>query len=118
MAENSQKDTLEASLKDIEARCDAIESCYEFMLAYAAKGITGRESGGVSGELRHYLIGAVHALEGLAQSWSNAIVAADLKPAVRYRAFLGILERDAAESLITIELVLAQPWISSLLIDN
>ena len=27
--------TLEESLKDIESRCDAIEACYEFMLAYA-----------------------------------------------------------------------------------
>lgn len=109
---------LEASLKEIENRCDAIEACYEFMLAYAAKGITGQESGGVSGELRDYLIGAVDALTGLAGAWATAIAEANLQPAVRYQAFLGILDRDAADALATIELVLAQPWISSLLIDN
>jgi hypothetical protein len=110
--------TLEESLNNIEIRIDAIEECYEYMLAYAAKGVSGQEGQGVSSELRHYLIGAVHALDGLAQAWSNAITAAELKPAVKFEAFLGILERDAADSLATIELVLAQPWISSLLIDN
>jgi hypothetical protein len=110
--------TLEESLKDIETRCDAIEACYEFMLAYAAKGVTGQDSGAAGGELRHYLIRAVDALTGLSKAWSTAIVVAELKPAARYRAFLEILERDANDSLAIIELVLAQPWISSLLIDN
>jgi hypothetical protein len=109
---------LEASLKDIETRCDAIEECYEYMLAYAAKGINGDEIAGSAGELRHYLIGAVTAMQGLAQSWTEAIEYADFQPAVRYKAFLGILERDAADSVVTLDLVLAQQWISSQLIDN
>jgi hypothetical protein len=109
---------LEASLKDIEARADAIESCYEYLLAYAAKGIDGTEVGSSSNELRHYLIGAVDALQGLSAAWNRAIEDADLRPAIRYQNFLGILERDANDSQITIELVLAQPWISSQLIDN
>lgn len=109
---------LESSLKDIESRCDAIEACYEYMLAYAAKGVSGDEVGSGSQELRHYLIGAVDALQGLSQAWTNAIQQADLRPADRYLSFLGILERDAADSMVTIELVLAQPWISSQLIDN
>jgi hypothetical protein len=109
---------LEASLKDIEARCDAIESCYEYLLAYAAKGINGDEVATASTELRHYLIGAVDALQGLSAAWNRAIEDADLRPAIRYQNFLTILERDAADSQITIELVLAQPWISSQLIDN
>ena len=109
---------LEASLKDIEARCDAIESCYEYLLAYAAKGVNGDEVGGSSTELKHYLISAVDALQGLSEAWNKAIEDADLRPAIRYQNFLGILERDAADSQITIELVLAQPWISSQLIDN
>lgn len=105
-------------LKDISARSEAIESCYEYMLAFAAKGVSGREGLGVNTELRHYMIAAVDALAGLAQSWSNVIEAANLQPAVRYQAFTPVLARDAADSHASLELVLAQPWISSLLIDN
>ncbi len=36
----------------------------------------------------------------------------------RYQAFLGVLERDAQDSLAAIEIVLAQSIISSQLIDN
>jgi len=105
-------------LKDLEDRCDAIEECYEFMLAYAAQGLNGDEGSGSGGQLKHFLIRAGDALSGLADAWSSAIKNEGLKPAVRYEAFLKILERDANDSFVTIELVLAQPFISSQLIDN
>jgi len=105
-------------LKDLEDRCDAIEECYEFMLAYAAQGLNGDEGSGSGGQLKHFLIRAGDALSGLADAWSSAITNEGLKPAVRYEAFLNILERDANDSFVTIELVLAQPFISSQLIDN
>ena len=38
--------------------------------------------------------------------------------AEKYIAFLDVLDRDAHDSIRTIELVLAQPTISSQLIDN
>ena len=41
-----------------------------------------------------------------------------LEPAEKYQAFLAVLDRDAHDSLAAIELVLAQPAISSQLIDN
>jgi hypothetical protein len=41
-----------------------------------------------------------------------------LNLAGRYSAFLGVLERDARDSLAAIDLVLAQNTISSQLIDN
>ena len=39
-------------------------------------------------------------------------------PQVIAAPYLKVLERDAADSLASMELVLAQPWISSQLIDN
>jgi hypothetical protein len=39
-------------------------------------------------------------------------------PAERYQAFFALLERDGQSSLATLEVVLAQPDISSQLIDN
>jgi hypothetical protein len=109
---------LEAALADIDARCDAIESCYEFNLAWAAKGVNGDEPGLSTAELRHLLISAVDAMQGLGASFRKAVVEAELKPPSRYHDFIEILERDAKDSQITVELVLAQPFISSQLIDN
>jgi len=106
------------ALADIEARCDAIEGCFEYNLAWAAKGVNGDEPGLSTVELRHSLIGAVDAIQGLGQSFRAAIEQAGLKPAVRYTDFIDILERDAKDAQVTIELVLAQPVISSQLIDN
>ncbi len=39
-------------------------------------------------------------------------------PAAPYEAFLAVLDRDAAASLAAVRLVLAQPAISSQLVDN
>ena len=98
---------------DISARCDAIEKCYEFMLAYAGQGLSGDEGSSSSGQVRDYL----DAVSGLAQAY-QAAKQENLDHAERYSAFLGVLERDARDSLAAIQLVLAQTTISSQLIDN
>ena len=41
-----------------------------------------------------------------------------LEPVEKYRAFFAVLDRDARDSLAAIDLVLAQPSISSQLVDN
>jgi hypothetical protein len=98
--------------------CDTIEECYEFMLAYAAQGIPA-EAGSSSGEqLREFLKRAVGAISGLAESCELEVKEQGLEPRERYEAFLRVVERDARDSLAAIELVLAQPSISSQLIDN
>ena len=97
---------------DLTDRCNAIEECYEFMLAYAAQGLAGDEGSQSGGQLRHYLARAVEALSGLAASY-----AAELKDD-HYQPFLGVLDRDASDSLAAVEMVLAQPALSSQLIDN
>ena len=99
-------------------RCDAIEECYEFMLAYAAQGVTGEPGQANVGELRARLTRAEGALEGLAASFGKAFEAAGLAPADVYRNFLTVLDRDASDSLAAMRLVLAQPAISSQLVDN
>jgi hypothetical protein len=106
------------SRADLEQRCQTIEESYEFMLAYAAQGVTsdgGVESGG---QLREYLRRTVEALSGLGQLYAAHIRQDALQPAARYEAFLEVLDRDARATLAAIELVRAQPSISSQLIDN
>ena len=104
--------------EEIGARCNAIEQCYEFMLAYAGQGLSGEEGSQSSGEAREYLNRAVEALSGLAQAYASAVKQRNLQPAEHYNAFLAVLDRDARDSLAAIQLVLAQATLSSQLIDN
>jgi hypothetical protein len=89
-------------------RINAIEECYEFMLAYAAQGLPADMGVPSGGQLRELLRRAAEALTGIAEACSSAIS----------RDFLAVLARDAADALAAIELVRAQPALSSQLIDN
>jgi len=88
----------------LASRCDAVEECYEFMLAYAAQGLTSD-----GGQIREFLGKAVTALYGMAE----ACAAEEISP-----RFTAVVEHDAQSALAAMELVLAQPSISSQLIDN
>jgi hypothetical protein len=105
-------------LADIAERCNMIEECYEFMLAYAAQGLPTDEGSHSGGQIREFLGRAVRAMSGLAESCATAVKQERFEPAERYQAFFTVLDRDAHDSLAAIELVLAQPAISSQLIDN
>lgn len=94
---------------NLKTRCDAIEEAYEFMLAYAAQGLA-EDAGSSSGaQVRELLRKAIEALNGMVEAGA----AEQVSP-----AFLKVLEADAQSSLAALEMVLAQPAISSLLIDN
>jgi len=104
--------------EQVSSRCSTIEECYEFMLAYAGQGLSGKENSQACGQVREYLNRAAEALTGLAEEYSRAVRHENLQPVDRYMAFLPVLEKDAIDSLASINLVLAQPTISSQLIDN
>jgi hypothetical protein len=97
---------------------DAIEECYEFMLAYAAQGTPLEAAAERDGELREYLQRAAVALAGLTDGCRAIVAEARLDPAERYERFFQVLARDADNSLAAIELVLAQRGLSSQIIDN
>ena len=99
-------------------RCNTIEECYEYMLAYAAKGLPSEDTSGTKSQIREFLERATSAINGLAGNCAATIREQALGPAERYQAFLAVLNRDAQGSLAAIELVLAQSSISSQLVDN
>jgi hypothetical protein len=103
---------------DVQRRCNTIEEAYEFMLAYAAQGLPGDAGSQTGGQLREFLTRAAAALNGIGEVFGSLIEHESLEPADRYRAFMAVLDRDASDSLAAVELVLAQPSISSQLIDN
>ena len=104
--------------ENVQRRCNTIEEAYEFMLAYAAQGLPGDVGNQSGGQLREFLTRAAAALTGIGEVFGALIERESLEPADRYRAFVGVLDRDARDSLAAVELVLAQSSISSQLIDN
>src|SRR6202166_2188908 len=98
-------------LAEICDRCDAVEECYEFLLAYAAQGLPSDQGSKSGGQVREFLHRAVEALAGLPESCAAAIKEEGLEPAGKYLAFVQVLDRDSRDSLAAIEMVLAQPSI-------
>ena len=105
-------------LEDLRNRCNTVEECYEFMLAYAARGLAADAGTDKGSQLRNLLGRAVEALNGIAEAYESAISNDGLESAEKHRAFLTVLEMDSRHALAAMELVLAQPAISSQLIDN
>ncbi|MFZ0732131.1 MAG: hypothetical protein WAM79_07390 [Candidatus Sulfotelmatobacter sp.] len=103
---------------DFLERCQVIEECYEFLLAYAGQGLPTDEGSSAGGQVRSFLDRAAQALIGLAKSCRQAVQDNELEPAGKYSAFCSTLDRDAQDSLVAIDLVMVQPSISSQLIDN
>ena len=103
---------------EFQRRCDTIEEAYEFMLAYAAQGLSGDAGSQSGGQLREFLTRAATALTGIGGVLTALIERERLEPAARYRAYGAVLDRDARDSLAAIDLVLGQPSISSQIVDN
>ena len=103
---------------ELSERCSVIEECYEFMLAYAGQGLAGGEGNGQGGLIRDFLSRAAQALGGLESAYASVVKQMGLSPIEPYAAFQAVLARDARDSLVAVELALAQPIISSQLIDN
>jgi hypothetical protein len=102
----------------LKERCGKIEECYEFMLAYAAQGLRSEPGSGGGSQIRTLLTQCDEALNGLGDVFTQIARREQLRPAEKYDAFIAMLNRDAADARAAVGLVLAQPSISSQLIDN
>jgi hypothetical protein len=98
--------------------CNAVEECYEFMLAYAAQGRSSDQGSKPGAQIREFLQRAATAIAALYEECSKIVKEKSLQPAEKYLAFFAVVDRDAHDSLAAIDLVLAQPSISSQLVDN
>lgn len=88
------------------------------MLAYAAQGLATDRGASSGAQVREFLGKADAALSGLADLFRALVRDEHLTPADKYERFLLVLERDAASAQAAVQLVLAQPSISSQLVDN
>jgi hypothetical protein len=105
-------------LAEVLERFNVIEECYEFTLAYAAQGLPNDRESHAGGQIRNCLGRAAGALDGLAERCNLSVIEEGIEPIGKFKPYLAVLDRDARDSLAAIELVLAQPAISSQLVDN
>ena len=104
------------SRQDLKNRMVTIETAYEFMLSYAARGL---QTDGAS-PLRSHLENTAAALAGMGDALRAILddAGADGAASAGVGPFVDVLERDAAASLAAVGMVLARDAISSQLIDN
>jgi hypothetical protein len=103
---------------ELNSRCDAIEECYEYMLAYAGQGLASEPGEGAASQIRDYLKKCDGALSGLTQFLTLFVGRLEVESMAPYAAFMTVMERDARDAQAAVRLVLAQPSISSQLVDN
>ena len=107
---------------ELKARIDTIEESYEFFLAYAAQGVAGDQASKSAGQAQDFLRRCESALPELADGFVKLVEETqanqEIEQPERYYAFIDVLRRDASSALAAIQLVLAQPAISSQMIDN
>jgi len=110
----SQADTV----AELSSRINIIEEAYEFMLAYASQGLSSDADNDTGRQAREYLQRCDTALADFGAFLIGFIERLALEPLAAYRAFIAVIDRDARDAQAALQLVLAQPAISSQMVDN
>ena len=106
------------TVAELSSRINIIEEAYEFMLAYASQGLSTDQGNDPGRQAREYLKKADAALSGLPGVITRYVGQQELQPTAPYDAFIAVIEHDARNSQAALQLVLAQPAISSQMVDN
>ena len=106
------------ALDELSSRIDTIEEAYEYMLAYASQGLASDGDSDTGRQAREYLRRCDTALTSFGEFLTSFAERLGLEPAAAYRAFIAVIDRDARDAQAAVQLVLAQPSISSQLVDN
>ena len=101
---------------EFRACVDAIESSYEFMLAYAAQG-RDKESGGGS-SIRGYLESLSAALGSIGDAVQDEIDRAGGENSAQMMQYAAVLAADAGKAKAAIDMTLSTPSIGSQIVDN
>jgi len=103
---------------DLRQRIEAIETGYEFMLAYAAQGRQTDKGAAAGRNVREYLDKMAAALDGLSPVIDACASAVNVELPMTGAAFFTAVDADARIALAAVRLALAREDISSQLIDN
>ena len=97
---------------------EAIESSYEFMLAYAAQGRDKEGGGGDGPSIRAFLSSLSQALNAIDSAVLTKIKESPLDNGEHLNEFATVLVEDAKRAVTAVDLALSVPSISSQLVDN
>lgn len=104
--------------EDLQHRIDAIESGYEFLLAYAAQGRESDQGSPEGQNVRQFLQGMERALDGLGNLCRAVAESSAGESVSDYHDFLEAVDSDARKVRAIVRLVLGRSGISSQLVDN
>jgi len=107
-----------SAAQELKARVDVVEETYEYCLAYAAKGVAMQMAASTDTPLRERLQSLATALPELPQCFLELVEESGGPSREHYQAFIDVLRRDADTALAAVRLVLAQPGITSQMVDN
>ncbi len=102
----------------LKALVDVVEESYEFCLAYAARGVTAQMARAGDAQIRMQLQKLADALPQLSDAFLDLANDQDESRRDGYRRFVKVLRRDAKAGRAAVDLVLAQPAITSQMADN
>ena len=108
----------QSATQALQAHVDVVEETYEFCLAYAAKGVNVQMAVSNDKLVRERLEQMAATLAELPGSFLALAEERGSQNGERYRAFIEVLRRDSAAGLAAVQLVLAQPGITSQMVDN
>ena len=108
----------QSATETLQAHVDVVEETYEFCLAYAAKGISAQMAASNDRLVRERLEKMATTLEDLPGAFSALAEEHGSQNGDRYQAFIDVMRRDSAAGFAAVQLVLAQPGITSQMVDN
>ena len=106
------------ALAELNSRIDIIEEAYEFFLAYASQGLPSDQTSDTGRQAREYLNRCDAALASFGEFLTAFVGRLGIDPAAPYLGFINVIDSDAKHARAAIQLVLAQPAISSQIVDN
>ena len=105
-------------LAELNARIDVIEEAYEFFLAYASQGLPSDQNNDTGRQAREYLRRCDGALTGLGEFLATFVGRLGVEAVAPFLTFISVIDADAKQAQAAIQLVIAQPAISSQIVDN
>ena len=108
----------QSATEALQAHVEVVEETYEFCLAYAAKGVNARTAVSNDRLVRERLEKMAATLEELPGAFLALASERGSRDGERYQEFIEVMRRDSAAARAAVQLVLAQPGITSQMVDN
>ena len=108
----------ESGTEALQAHVNVVEETYEFCLAYAAKGVNAQMAASNDRLVRERLEKLAATLEELPGAFLALAQEQGSQDGDRYQAFIDVMRRDSVAGRAAVQLVLAQPGITSQMVDN